>query len=253
MILLETLARRWYAFGFIVFFFWAAAAAGGWRRALRFLVIAGAFSLGAELASTHGPFPYGRYAYVAPTRGDEIYLWNVPLFVPFSFGTVVWAGRSLALSALRPRSAFALVLGGAVMAAIADLVIDPMTLRGGSWFLGDLYRFEAGGYFGVPWSNFGGWLLVSAAIIATDHAFESRRRSPAAQEAARGTALAFGIMGFFLVIALATAEWAIAGAGGAITAGLGLQVLAAREQVSRARAGRTPGATKADSGISDAP
>lgn len=227
--MLETLGRRWYAFAFVAALFWAAGPAGGWRRALRFLAIAGALSLAAELSSTRNGFPYGRYDYVAHTRGDELYLWNVPLFVPISFGTMVWAGRSLAVSGLGAASPAARVLGGAVLAAIVDLAIDPMTLHGDRWFLGDLYAYHAGGYFGVPWSNFGGWLLVSAAILAVDEALARRSRprhgSTAGPEAARGTALAFGILGFFVAVALGTRSWAIAGQAAGISAALAALVL----------------------------
>ena len=57
----------------------------------------------------------------------------MPLFVPLSFGTVVWAGRALVNRA--NISPGVLILGGALFAAAIDLVIDPMTLRGGTWFL----------------------------------------------------------------------------------------------------------------------
>ena len=49
-------------------------------------------SLAAEYLSTHTGFPYGRYDYIATTHGYELYISNVPLFVPVSFGTV---GRRL--------------------------------------------------------------------------------------------------------------------------------------------------------------
>lgn len=238
MIVLETLGRRWYAFAFVVAFFWAASAAGSWRRALRFLAIAAALSLAAELSSTRNGFPYGRYSYIAHTRGDELSLWNVPLFVPVSFGTMVWAGRSLAISGIRAASPAVRILGGALMAGIVDLAIDPMTLRGSEWFLGDLYAYQAGGYFGVPWSNFGGWLLVSAAILALDEAAARPRpfaALPELDEAARGTTLAFGILGFFVVVALATASWAVAGQATGISAALGALIFTRRHRTAPPR------------------
>lgn len=223
MILLETIARRWWALAFISAFLWAAREERSPKEVLRFIAIAFGVSFFAEWSSTHSVFPYGRYAYTGETRGDETFLSNVPLFVPLTFGIVVWAGRSLAT---RGRGWWRFVLTGALAAAIIDLVIDPMTLRGSSWFLGDLYRYDArGGWFDVPWSNTGGWILVSAAIIALDSAFDrGTARAPWAEwsrdRPRRGRALAFGICLFFVVLALATRHYSIAGAAAAVSAAL---------------------------------
>lgn len=241
MIVLETLGRRWFAFAFIAAFLWVAWPEGGWRRALRFLAIASVVSFAAEYSSTHNGFPYGRYDYIAHTRGDELYVSNVPLFVPLSFGTVVWAGRALALGARPARSLAGLALLGAGFAALIDFAIDPMTLRGSDWFLGDLYAYRAGGpYFDIPWSNFGGWLLVSTVVIGLDAAIQSweplrflRRPRirwmqwpPPEESWRRGRSLAFGMCAFFVVLALATRHWAIAGAAGGIGAFLVVAALA---------------------------
>jgi len=49
---------------------------------------------------------------------------------------------------------------------LADVVIDPITVRGDEWFLGKIYFYPEGGiYFGVPMSNFVGWFMVSYAIL----------------------------------------------------------------------------------------
>ena len=51
-------------------------------------------------------------------------------------------------------------LSGALM-TLLDVVIDPLAVRGERWFLGHLFTYPEGGlYFGVPLSNFAGWLLV---------------------------------------------------------------------------------------------
>ncbi|MGZ4211291.1 MAG: carotenoid biosynthesis protein, partial [Actinomycetota bacterium] len=121
MIVLQTIGHRWYAFAFLIAFFWAATAERSWKRALRFIAISSGVSLAAEYVSTHWGFPYGRYDYIATTHGREIYISNVPLFVPISFGTVVWAGRALAN---RPgASRTRLIWGGALFAAAIDLII----------------------------------------------------------------------------------------------------------------------------------
>src|SRR5687767_5127844 len=141
MIVLETLGMRWYAFGFVALFFWSALAERSLLKALRFLAIATFVSLIAELSSTRNGVPYGAYEYTGLTKGRELYIANVPLFVPVSFGVVVWAGRALAIAGFKARTRGLQMLIGALCATTIDLVMDPMTLRGSSWFLGNLYGF----------------------------------------------------------------------------------------------------------------
>jgi putative membrane protein len=44
---------------------------------------------------------------------------------------------------------------------LLDVVIDPVAVRGDRWFLGRIFYYPAGGvYFGVPLSNFAGWMIV---------------------------------------------------------------------------------------------
>ena len=230
MIVLHTLTHRWYAFAFVIAFFWAATAERSWRGALRFILVASGISLAAEYLSTHTGFPYGRYDYIASTHGYELYVSNVPLFVPLSFGTVVWAGRALVNRA--NISPGVLILGGALFAAAIDLVIDPMTLRGGTWFLGWLYAYRAPGqWFDVPLTNYAGWIFVGALILTVDALFEARAQKQV--DAARGPMLAYGTCGFFIVVALATRHWAIAGASAGVTI---VMVSIARARLARAPA-----------------
>jgi putative membrane protein len=49
---------------------------------------------------------------------------------------------------------------------LQDVLIDPVSLRGSKWFLGQIYYYPVKGmYFGVTLSNFLGWFLVGLAII----------------------------------------------------------------------------------------
>jgi putative membrane protein len=44
---------------------------------------------------------------------------------------------------------------------LLDVVIDPLAVRGDRWFLGRIFFYPDGGiYFGVPLSNFAGWVVV---------------------------------------------------------------------------------------------
>jgi len=214
MIVLHTIQHRWWALIFIPAFFWVATAERSWQRALRFLAVASGVSLSFEYLSTHIGFPYGRYDYIANTHGTEIYISNVPLFVPLTFGVVVWAGRALANR--KNVSPAMLILGGALFATAIDLVIDPMTLRGDSWFMGSLYSYRSSGpWFNVPWSNYGGWILASAVILTVDWLLETHAAKHV--DTVRGPALAYGTCGFFIVLALATRHWMIALASVGVT------------------------------------
>jgi len=216
VLVLETLGLRWFAVAFLAALLWAAWPEGGAHRAFRFLAIAALASFAAEFSSTHTGFPYGDYAYVADTRGRELYLANIPAFVPLSFGSVVYAGRALVRGTAIARTHTGLVLGSAAAATMLDLVIDPITLQGDRWFLGSLYAYGSGGpWFDVPLSNFGGWILVSSVIVALDEALArgDRRDAPSL----RGRVLAMGICVFFVVLGLWLRDWAAAGAGAGIT------------------------------------
>ena len=59
------------------------------------------------------------------------------------------------------QAGWALVLA-ALLQVFLDTVIDPVALQGGRWFLGQIYGYrEVGSHYGVPLSNYFGWLLVS--------------------------------------------------------------------------------------------
>jgi uncharacterized membrane protein len=95
--------------------------------------------------------------------------------------------------------------------------------------MGPLYAYRSSGpWFNVPWSNYAGWILVSAVILAIDAMFERR----ANVHSVRGTLLAYGTCAFFIALALATSHWAIAGASAGVTIVL--------VSLARARLGRAP-------------
>ena len=60
----------------------------------------------------------------------------------------------------RWQSTFFIAASAAAMTAW-DLFLDPQMVTWGLWVW-----ISPGGYFGIPWTNFLGWLLVSAVITA---------------------------------------------------------------------------------------
>jgi uncharacterized membrane protein len=171
-LLAGTSVLRPYVVGFLAFFLVAGARDIGRTRTLGFLLWGFLVALGAELWSTRAGLPFGLYHYTGETSGAELFLSNVPFFSPLSFPFLAYASFCLARRALGPgrtegrAGRLRLVAGSAALMTLLDVVIDPLAVRGGRWFLGHLFTYPQGGiYFGVPLSNFAGWLLVGWATI----------------------------------------------------------------------------------------
>ena len=171
-LLAGTFVLRPYVIGFLAFFLAAGIRDLGRARTLGFLLWGFLVALVAELSSTRVGVPFGLYHYSGETAGLELFLSNVPFFSPLSFPFLAYASFSLARQALGPGWAGTragrlrtVALSGVLM-ALLDVVIDPLAVRGGRWFLGHLFTYPEGGvYFGVPLSNFVGWLLVGWATV----------------------------------------------------------------------------------------
>ncbi|RMF85256.1 MAG: carotenoid biosynthesis protein [Nitrospinota bacterium] len=194
-LLLSTIQLRWYVFFFLALALWASVhQLGGLRTALLFSW-AYLVALLSELASTRIGFPYGFYYYIESTRGQEIWVSNVPFMDSLSYSFLAYTAYALALLIYSPLSRqggnFQLVdtrslrhspaVGGLAVLFFVwiDIVVDPVALRGSRWFLGQIYGYpEEGIYFGVPLSNFLGWALVGAVIIGGFQQIDKRLLSP---------------------------------------------------------------------------
>jgi uncharacterized membrane protein len=216
-LLAGTFVLRPYVVGFLVFFLAAGTRDLGRIRTLGFLLWGFLVALGAELVSTRVGVPFGLYHYTGETAGLELFLSNVPFFSPLSFPFLAYASFSLARQALGPGWAGTragrlrtVALSGVLM-ALLDVVIDPLAVRGGRWFLGHLFTYPEGGvYFGVPLSNFVGWLLVGWATVggylwATE---DKRLGSPQL-----GITLYYLVLAVNLTVTLWIGEMLIAAAG----------------------------------------
>jgi putative membrane protein len=182
-LLLSTIALRPYVFVFLAAFLLAAIVNYGFRTTLIFGVIAWLVALGCEWSSINNGFPFGLYHYSHATYGREIWVAGVPFFDSLSFVFLSFASYSMALLLTTPlycagfdlrlldtwnmrRSLHVWVLGSIFMVMV-DMVVDPLSVHGDRWFLGNLFWYDPPGpYFGVPITNFLGWLLVAAICIA---------------------------------------------------------------------------------------
>src|SRR5438477_360918 len=192
-LLLGTLMLRPYVFVFLAVYLCAAVTRMGWAKTAAFSAVAWAIAYAAEFSSTRSGFPFGLYVYVDATRGRELWLSNVPFFDSLSFTFLCYLGYALAIFLYAPlvcgrgdfqvadtraiRTSWRVLVTGAFLTTLMDLVIDPLTVRGERWFLGRISYYPEGGiHFGVPLSNYAGWFLVAAASIAAFQALERRTR-----------------------------------------------------------------------------
>lgn len=234
---LGTLALRPYVFLFLIAFLAAGAADIGPRRTLLFGAWVWPLAWLAEASSTRTGFPFGRYHYTGATRGQEAFIADVPLMDSLSFTFLAYASFCLARAALargRPSRWRLSLLAGTLM-MLLDVVIDPLAVRGDRWFLGRIFYYpEGGAYFGVPLSNFFGWLLVGTAGVGGYLWLAGRATGTAARP---GGALYYAVLIFNLSVTAWIGEWRLVGIGLIlhVAAGLGLAYLYRRGP------GQTPG------------
>ncbi len=121
-------------------------------------VIAGATGLAEWIGSTTG-LPFGRYRYsgiLQPTVA------GVPVLVPAAWFAMAIPAREAAHGALgRASTPGRRIALGAFALMAWDLFLDPQMVGEGYWVW-----HRCGRYRGIPWSNFVGWLLVSAGVMA---------------------------------------------------------------------------------------
>lgn len=109
-----------------------------------------------EFVGHNTGFPFGAYYY---TERLQPQVGGVPILVPLAWLMMLppaWAMASLILRGRQRRWVFAAV--SALVFTAWDLFLDPQMV---AW---DLWRWTEPGtftYFGIPWINFAGWLLVS--------------------------------------------------------------------------------------------
>ncbi len=174
--------ERWYVLAFLASFVVIAWAERGWVRMLAWLVTGTFLGWLMEFSSIRNGFPFGGYSYHDELFPDELFIGGVPIFASLSFAFMTYFSYSVActlLSRLERRGgdiarvddpnvhrSLSVLLLAALITLWMDVVIDPVSLLGRYWFLGDLYHYHSGGeHFGVPVKNYIGWLLTAALIV----------------------------------------------------------------------------------------
>ncbi|MGC9348150.1 MAG: carotenoid biosynthesis protein [Anaerolineae bacterium] len=134
------------------------AAWGPMRTVVTGLVVVGV-GWAAEFLGSHTGVPFGRYAY---TQRLQPQLGEVPVLIPLAWLMMLppaWAVGQAASQGSR-----LLYIATSALAFTAwDLFLDPQMV---SWDMWTWSRSSSKkpGYFGIPWSNYAGWWMVSALI-----------------------------------------------------------------------------------------
>ena len=137
------------------------------RRAAAGLGVLTLYAYAIEYVGTTTGVPYGEFAYGVDL--GPMLLGKVPLGLPVFFLPLVVNAYLLCLLLLRDRAASALVRLPAVVAVVLlmDLVLDPGAVALGFWSYA-----AAGAYYGVPLSNYAGWILSATVTVVTlDYVF----------------------------------------------------------------------------------
>lgn len=192
-IITGTFTMRPYVFAFFGAYLLACVPHIGWRRTMFFTLAGYLIAFASEWLSINTGFPYGWYYYIESTKNRELWIAGVPFFDSLSYVFLTYCSYATALFILSPlkawrwnvatletrrirRSLSALVLG-AFLQTFLDIVIDPVALQGRRWFLGQIYGYRENGiHFGVPLSNYWGWLLTSLCLVGAFQLIDLRRQ-----------------------------------------------------------------------------
>ena len=190
-IAIGTVTMRPYVFAFFAAFLLACVPHVGWRRTMLFTVAGYLIAFSSEWLSINTGFPYGWYYYIETTINRELWVAGVPFFDSLSYVFLAYCSYSTALFILSPlkawrwnlatlethsirRSVSALALAS-FLQTFLDIIIDPVALQGERWFLGQIYGYRENGlHFGVPLSNYFGWLLTSIFLVAAFQLIDTR-------------------------------------------------------------------------------
>ena len=240
-LLLGTIVLRPYVFVFLAVYLTIAILNMGLVRSIVFTVLAYTIAFLSEYSSTRIGFPYGFYEYIETTRGQELWISNVPFMDSLSYSFLAYVAYTMALfmwsplkinrwdirlvESARVRGSLRVVFSGTIFFMLMDVIIDPVAFQGERWFLGKIYTYkEQGEYFNIPLTNFFGWLLVGSIILYSftrldrhlDQTFPYKKQGLPAQ-ALLGPALYFGVLLFNLAVTFYIGEWSLGFCGVALT------------------------------------
>ena len=240
-LLLGTIVLRPYVFVFLAVYLTIAILNMGLVRSVIFTLLAYTIAFISEYLSTRIGFPYGFYEYIETTRGQELWIFNVPFmdslsysflaYVAYTMGIFMWSPLKInrwdirLVESSHVRRSLRVVFSGAIFFMLMDVIIDPVAFQGERWFLGKIYTYkEQGEYFNIPLTNFFGWFFVGSVILYSftrldkylDRTSPYKKQELPAQ-ALLGPTLYFGVLLFNLAVTFYIGEWPLGFCGVALT------------------------------------
>lgn len=235
----KTVVLRPYVFVFLTAFLIFARVSMGRSRTLVFLLGTWFLAFLSEYSSTRNGFPYGWYHYTESTRGQELYIFNVPFMDSLSYSFLLFAAYSMSLYTFAPlkkmgwgfvvvdhfklRQSKRVLIMSAIYMMMIDVIIDPVALQGEKWFLGKIYFYDYEGYyFGVPLSNALGWGIVGFCATFLYQWLERRFFGPSFKDVGikvfklrgfLGIGLYYGVLFFNLGVTAYIQAWGLVIAG----------------------------------------
>ena len=217
-LLANTVILRPYVFVFLAVSLYVARQLLGWRRTFRLFGLTWATAFICEFTSTRIGIPFGDYFYTGSTKGQELYILNIPFMDSLSFSFLLFASYCVALVFVLPHAKMAKQRGWlfdaklrtswpvvgltVVLFTLSDVIIDPVALQGERWFLGKIYEYPHEAiYFGIPLANFAGWAVVGFVsfffyrwLERGTYAADSVPRKVVSRELLLGIALYYGVL-----------------------------------------------------------
>ena len=136
-----------------------------WRHALTLTLICSLVGFTAEYISLNTGYPFGEYYY--NMKPDIL---GVPAYVLVMWGIFIYISYTAFRSLVE--KPYSLILAEILM-VIQDLALDPMMTRWRAWVW--TCRTELN-WYGIPWTNFLGWFIVSLLSLAIYHLIHRREK-----------------------------------------------------------------------------
>lgn len=128
----------------------------GSATTLRALIVVAVLSWGVEALGSATGVPFGSYDY---TDRLQPQLFHVPLLIPMAWWMMLGPSWAVARVLVRQPNPFTFALVSGLAITAWDLFLDPQMVAWNFWV------WETpGGYFGIPWVNYLGWILTGTVI-----------------------------------------------------------------------------------------
>jgi putative membrane protein len=128
----------------------------GGRRTLQTAALVAVLTWGVEWLGAATGFPFGPYSY---TDALQPQLFHVPLVIPLAWLMMLPIAWAIAARLTGSMRGWRFVAVSALALTVWDLFLDPQMVAWGYWVWDNPV-----GYFGIPWSNYAGWLLTGALL-----------------------------------------------------------------------------------------